>query len=129
MKTLLDTHTFIWWITDCPELSKKARDAISNRALNLYFSAASCWEIVVKESLGKIKLPQHDTLQFINHQLMVNSITPLPVQVNHACHTMNLPLHHRDPFDRLIIAQAQLEKMPIITADRIIADYDVQVIW
>lgn len=129
MKALLDTHTFLWWITDSSQLSQHAREIISNRTNNLYLSAASGWEIVIKASLGKIKLPQDDILPFITEQLTVNAITPLSVQMNHACQVIYLPLYHRDPFDRLIIAQAQLENMPIITADNEIANYDVEIIW
>ncbi|EEG76075.1 type II toxin-antitoxin system VapC family toxin [Dethiobacter alkaliphilus] len=129
MKALLDTHAFLWWITDDNELSPHARNIISDRNTELFLSVASGWEIAIKAGLEKIQIPHHNILSFITEQLAFNAITPLPVQMNHACHTANLPLHHRDPFDRLLIAQAQLENLPIITADSLFKEYDVTLIW
>ncbi|TDA65686.1 MAG: type II toxin-antitoxin system VapC family toxin [Clostridia bacterium] len=128
MRALLDTHAFLWWITDDPQLSPKAREVISYGGNNLFLSAASGWEIAIKANLGKLQLPA-DIIPFVSEQLAINSIEPLPVRMDHALHVYTLPDFHRDPFDRLLVAQAQLENMPILTADPQIAQYPVEVIW
>ena len=128
MHFLLDTHTFLWWITDDPHLSERARQVISDPGNDIFLSAASGWEMAIKTQLGKLQLPDHFE-QFIAEQLFRNNITSLPVMMSHALHVQSLPLHHRDPFDRLLIAQGQLEKMPIITTDSVFADYDVEIVW
>ncbi len=128
MKVLLDTHAFLWWINDNPRLSHQAREVISNADNTLFLSAASGWEIAVKAGLGKLSLPS-DMTSFIMDQMYINAITPLPVLLNHALHVHNLPGLHRDPFDRLLIAQAQLENVPIITVDPHFTAYQVEVIW
>lgn len=128
MKALLDTHTFLWWITDDPQLSPQARQIISDTDNTIYLSAASGWEMAIKAKLGKLTLP--DNLPaFLFEQMSANAIFELPVKLNHALHVYNLPEHHRDPFDRLIISQAQLEKLPIITGDRFISRYNVEIVW
>ncbi len=128
MKVLLDTHTFLWWISDVPQLSLKAREIISNVENELFLSAASGWEIAIKTGLGKLKLPA-DITPFILDQMNINAISPLPVHLNHALHVYTLPDLHRDPFDRLLIAQAQVESLPIITIDPQFTGYQVEVIW
>lgn len=128
MKVLLDTHAFLWWITDDPQLPAQVRGIIANSDNNLFFSAASCWEIVIKTHLGRIKLPDKPDI-FIAEQMASNAIQSLPVQVSHALHVFNLPYLHKDPFDRIIIAQAQLEKLPVITSDSLISQYKIDTIW
>lgn len=128
MKALLDTHTFLWWITDDPKLSSHVRGIISDGDNELFLSAASGWEIAIKAKLGRIKLPDKPEL-FISEQLVHNAIQSLPIQMGHALHVYTLPNHHRDPFDRMIIAQAQLEDLLILTADSRISQYLVQAIW
>lgn len=128
MKVLLDTHAFLWWITDDPQLPAQVRGIIANSDNNLFFSAASCWEIVIKTQLGRIKLPDKPDI-FIAEQMASNAIQSLPVQVSHALHVFNLPYLHNDPFDRIIIAQAQLEKLPVITSDSLISQYKIDIIW
>jgi PIN domain nuclease of toxin-antitoxin system len=128
VRFLLDTHTFLWWITDDPHLSERARQVISDPENDIFLSAASGWEMAIKTQLGKLQLPDRFE-QFIAEQLFRNNITSLPVMMSHALHVQSLPLHHRDPFDRLLIAQGQLEKMPIITTDSVFADYDVEIVW
>jgi PIN domain nuclease of toxin-antitoxin system len=118
----------LWWITDDPHLSERARQVISDPENDIFLSAASGWEMAIKTQLGKLQLPDHFE-QFIAEQLFRNNITSLPVMMSHALHVQSLPLHHRDPFDRLLIAQSQLEKMPIITTDSVFADYDVEIVW
>ncbi len=128
MKALLDTHVFLWWITDDPQLPSHVRGIIANGNNELFFSAASCWEIAIKAELGRIKLP-HKPDVFISEQLIANAVQGLPIQLSHALHVFNLPSHHRDPFDRIIVAQSQLEKLPVITSDKLIAKYRVEIIW
>lgn len=128
MRALLDTHVFLWWITNNPQLPQDVRSIIADGNNELFFSAASCWEIAIKAHLGKIILPQKPDI-FISDQLATNSIQTLPIQASHALHVFNLPYRHRDPFDRMIVAQAQMEKLPIITSDALIAKYKVRVIW
>ncbi|WP_313954418.1 type II toxin-antitoxin system VapC family toxin [Anabaena subtropica] len=95
---------------------------------NLFFSAASAWEIVIKVRLGKLNLPEPPET-YIPSRLTMNRFESLPIQMNHALQVVNLPALHQDPFDRIIIAQSQVEKMPIITVDNKITQYPVDVIW
>ena len=128
MKVLLDTHTFLWWIADSPRLSARAREVIRDSNNELFFSAASGWEIAIKAQLGRLQLP--DNLeQFIVGQLSLNTILVLPIQLRHALHVYTLPQHHRDPFDRMLVAQSQVENLPILTTDPQIAQYEVKTIW
>ncbi len=128
MKVLLDTHTFLWWINDDPQLSYEARQIITDGENILFLSAASGWEIAIKTGLGRLVLPA-DITSFLFEQLSINAISPLPVQMNHALHVYTLPDFHRDPFDRMLIAQAQVEGLPILTADRKFTSYQVEIIW
>lgn len=128
MKALLDTHVFLWWITDDPRLPSHVRDIIADRNNDLFLSAASCWEIAIKSHLGRITLPHKPDI-FIADQMSLNAVRSLPVQAGHALHTFNLPLHHRDPFDRMIASQAQLEGLPVITSDPLITQYKIKIIW
>jgi len=128
MNVLLDTHAFLWWIDDNPKLSPRAREIISDAGNVLFLSAASGWEIAIKARLGKLTLPD-DLERFIADQLVANAFSSLPIQLSHALHVYTLPAHHRDPFDRILVAQSQLEDMPILTTDSQIAQYPVQVIW
>jgi len=95
---------------------------------HLFLRAASAWEIAIKAKLGRLKLPD-DPERFIPEQMALNAIESLPVQVSHALHVYTLPEYHSDPFDRIIIAQAQLEGLPILTADPQISRYEVDTIW
>ena len=128
VRILLDTHAFLWWTNNSPRLSEKARRIIANPENKLFLSAASGWEIAIKMQLGKLSVAD-DLERFIAEQMSLNQIVSWPVTMRHALHVRNLPLHHRDPFDRMIIAQSQLEKTPILTADGIFARYDVKTIW
>ena len=128
MRALLDTHVFLWWITDDQRLSSQVREIIADGTNEILFSAASGWEIAIKTRLGRLQLPDNPEI-FISEQLELNAIEVLPVQIGHALHVYQLPSHHRDPFDHLLIAQAQLEKLPILTADPQISRYPVEVIW
>lgn len=128
MRALLDTHAFLWWLTDSPELSQSARSAIGDSTNELYLSAASGWEIVIKAKLGRLEIAG-DPEKLIPEQMALNAIDGLPVQMSHALHVFQLPDLHRDPFDRILIAQCQVEEIPIITKDPAISQYDVEIIW
>lgn len=128
MRLLLDTHAFLWWITDDPRLSEKGREIMGDGKNQLFLSAASGWEIAIKAKLGKLKVS--DNLEhFIPEQVALNAIENLPIVLSHVLHVYTLPDYHRDPFDRLLISQAQLEGLPILTVDSQISQYPVKVLW
>jgi PIN domain nuclease of toxin-antitoxin system len=124
VRLLLDTHVFLWWIGDDSRLSLSARDAISVAENEVFLSVVSAWEISVKTRLGKLALPS-DVEQFLSDQIQRNAMTILPIGLAHALRVARLPLHHRDPFDRMLVAQAQSEKLTLVTADEAIRPYDV----
>jgi PIN domain nuclease of toxin-antitoxin system len=124
----LDTHAFLWWITEDRRLSARAREVMTDGGNNLLLSAASGWEIAIKASLGRITLPIPID-RFLSEQLQRNGIGTLPIEMRHALRVHAIPLLHRDPFDRLLVAQAQLEKLRILTSDPQIAQYDVETLW
>jgi len=128
MTILLDTHTFLWWITDDRQLSASARDFIRDKKKDLLLSSASAWEIAIKTSLGKLPLPESPEV-FIPRHMRINQFRPLPISVDHALAVSALPHHHRDPFDRLLVAQAQMENIPLLSADPILRSYAVQLLW
>jgi PIN domain nuclease of toxin-antitoxin system len=128
MKAILDTHTFLWWNTDDPQLSDTAKEIIADGRNELYFSAASAWEIAVKAGRNRLILPEPPE-RYVANRIRLHRFLPLPIHLSHALYVFNLPDHHRDPFDRLLVAQGKLEEMPILTADLNIAQYDVKTIW
>ena len=128
MRALLDTHAFLWWITDDSRLSLRAREIIADGRNDLFFSAASGWEIAIKANLGKVEVPD-DLQRFLTEQLSRNAVQVLPVYLSHALHVYTLPSHHRDPFDRLLVSQAVLEKLALLSADPHIARYPVDLVW
>jgi PIN domain nuclease of toxin-antitoxin system len=128
MKVLLDTHCWLWWIAQPEKLNEVARREIIDTKNDVYLSAASSWEIAIKYSLGKLVLPEPPE-DFVPKRLARDAIFPLPVQHLHALHVCKLPYHHKDPFDRLIISQAMIEGIPIMTVDRQFESYDVKLIW
>lgn len=127
MKVLLDTHVFLWWISNNPRLGKEARNVISNIDNQLFLSAASGWEIAIKTGPGKLEVAD-DISSFMFEQMRLNALDELPVLISHALHAASLPNLHRDPFDRLLIAQAQLERLPILTGDEKFSAYSVEII-
>lgn len=127
-RLLLDTHTFLWWINDAPELSQAARRAISDAENDCYLSVASCWEMAIKSSLGKLSLSK-PLDRFILDQITENSFLMLNIELRHAAKVESLPFHHRDPFDRLLIGQAISDKLTLVTADTMFSQYGVQMIW
>lgn len=128
MKLLLDTHTFLWWITDDPQLSKKARELISDGHNILYWSAASSWEVSIKYALGRMPLPEAPE-RFLPAEIGKNRLESLPIIDAHAFQAGQLPHHHRDPFDRMLVAQAQVESLALLSNDRQLNHYDVDIRW
>jgi PIN domain nuclease of toxin-antitoxin system len=117
---LLDTHALLWWLADSDELGDAARAAIRDPASAIYFSAVNVWEIAIKKALGKLVVPD-DFRETLNEQ----PFDRLPMSVDHAFKVSELPMHHRDPFDRLLIAQSLVEGLTLVTHDSDIAKYDV----
>jgi PIN domain nuclease of toxin-antitoxin system len=128
VRALLDTHVFLWWVTDSPRLSSRVREVIADGHNELFFSAASGWEIAIKARLGRLEIPDEPE-RFLTEQLSRNAIQSLPVYLSHAVRTYALPAHHRDPFDRLLVSQAILESLTLLTADPQISRYPVETIW
>jgi PIN domain nuclease of toxin-antitoxin system len=128
MRILLDTHAFLWWIAGDRRLSARARKLIADGRNELLLSAASGWEVTIKIGLGRIDLPTPID-PFLGEQLRLNGIEALPIQMAHALSVQRLPLLHRDPFDRMLVAQARMEKLSILTRDPQISQYDVETLW
>ncbi len=128
MNILLDTHTFLWWITDSSRLSEVARNLMSDSNNNLYWSAASSWETAIKYELGRLPLPEKPEI-FLPPELNANRVESIPITDEHAFHAGQLPRHHRDPFDRMLIAQARMESLILLSSDSLFGDYDVDVRW
>jgi len=128
MPYLLDTHTFLWFIADDNALSEDAKAAIEKSTEPIFLSMASIWEIAIKVSLGRLTVETpFDT--FINEQLARNAFHLLSITPSHAKVVSTMTFHHRDPFDRLIIAQATVEKLTIIGKDAVFDDYGVDRHW
>lgn len=128
MKLLLDTHSFMWFVAADARLSKTAREAIEDAANEKFVSVASAWEIAIKHSLGKIILSEPYEI-FMPRQIAVNGFELLNITVEHTAIVAKLELHHRDPFDRLLIAQAMSEGMTIISKDDAFKAYPVICAW
>lgn len=127
-RILLDTHSFLWFITADPKLSPTAQRAIALGNNEPLLSMASVWEIAIKVSLGRLPLPEPiETL--IPEQLRTNRIALLPIELSHTSQVARLPLHHRDPFDRLLIAQALTEGLPIVSIDPAFDHYPIERLW
>jgi PIN domain nuclease of toxin-antitoxin system len=128
VKILIDTGAWLWSLADPERLNERARDLLSDPANALYLSAASSWEIAIKVALGKLSLPEPPG-KYIPRRMAALGVLGLPVEHVHALKTFDLPTHHRDPFDRILIAQAQTESLTLLTADRVFRAYDVAVFW
>jgi PIN domain nuclease of toxin-antitoxin system len=127
VKVLLDTHAFLWAITDDPQLSRRAREVFSGPG-DLFLSVASIWEILIKVQIRKLPLPR-PVVPYLRGQLAKNSVQILPVLLDHVARLEQLPMHHRDPFDRILVAQSAEEGLPILTADPLLGKYPVTLIW
>lgn len=127
MRLLLDTHVWLWMQAEPDKLSPQATDLISDTRNEVLLSAASSWEIAIKFALGRLPLPT-DPHDYVSSRMARSGTTGLPVHHHHALHVATLPTHHRDPFDRLLISQAMLEGAILISADRQMAAYEVQLL-
>jgi PIN domain nuclease of toxin-antitoxin system len=125
----MDTHAFLWWGEDNPKLSPLAREIISDADNSLLLSTASAWEIAIKASLNKLDNVPADLEGFLDEQLLINGFEILPVGLQHAVGIRDLPHHHNDPFDRMLIAQALSEGIPILSTDGKFGPYNVSVLW
>jgi PIN domain nuclease of toxin-antitoxin system len=128
MKALIDTHTFLWWCTDSLLLSMHAKDIIADGRNEIFLSAASAWEIIIKTAKGRLILPEPPA-NYISGRMSLYRFQPLPIQISHATHVYELPPYHNDPFDRLLISQSRLESLPLVTNDEEILRYDLETIW
>jgi len=128
VKALLDTHVLLWWLVDDERLSERARRLRADAGSEIYFSAASSWELAIKVALGRLRLPSPPRT-LIPKVLREQSIRPLEITHTHALAVADLPPHHRDPFDRMLVAQARLERMAIVSGDPMISEYGTKIIW
>lgn len=128
MKVLLDTQAFLWIIADGERLSSRARQVFLDQNNMLYFSAVSLWEISIKYSLGKLELAP-DWPVSIRREMQSNTIQWLPVEMEHCVQVSQLPFHHRDPFDRMLVAQALVEDMTLLSSDHQMKAYAARCIW
>lgn len=128
MRLLLDTHTFLWATTDDPRLSTFARDMIEDADQEVLLSAASAFEIAIKAARGRLTLPE-DPGAYIKTRVATFRLVPLAITVEHAIEAGALPPIHADPWDRLLVAQARLESIPLLTADSVLRRYDVETLW
>jgi PIN domain nuclease of toxin-antitoxin system len=127
MKVLLDTHALVWWMSDAPKLSKRASSILANTSNTILVSAATAWELAIKVNLGKL-----DALSLVMElarHTEEEGFAELPISMEQAVRAGLLPLHHGDPFDRLLVAQAQALNVPILSADEVLDRYDVKRIW
>ena len=128
MKLLLDTHAFIWFVDGNPKLSNAARTAIDDIENRVYLSVASVWELAILVSLKRLTL-QRTVSEYVTLYTDRNAIDLLPVTIDHIEVIVHLPFHHRDPFDRLLIAQAKFHDLHLVSADRTFKQYDINELW
>ena len=128
MRALLDTHALLWWLFDDPRLSEAARQIIANSENTIFVSSASAWEIATKHRIGK--LPEaEEAVTRLPDLLRKARFRVLPISLEDALAAGSLPGPHRDPFDRMLIAQSQAEDMPVVTNDPIFANYGIDIVW
>ncbi len=128
MRVLLDTHAFIWWVNEPAKLTQTASALIGDPDNQTLLSAVTAWELTVKHRKGRLDLPDSPENIF-RSAFTEDGFAPLPIDISHALQVSHLPPIHNDPFDRLLIAQAQVERIPILTSDPNFARYEVEVIW
>ena len=127
MKALLDTHTFLWAIAEEEKLSRRAQQIFTGPN-DLWISVAGIWEILIKVQAGRLPLPT-PTGPYVLKKLAANNIEVLPIHLDHVLRMESLPMHHRDPFDRIMIAQSLEEDLPLLSSDLLFDKYPVRVIW
>jgi PIN domain nuclease of toxin-antitoxin system len=128
MNYLVDTSIFIWSVGPADRLNREARELIKDTSEHLFFSAASAWEISIKHALGKLRLPESPST-YVPKRVQARGMRLLPILNHHALLAGELPMHHFDPFDRMLIAQAKSEGLTLMTADRTFKRYDVDILW
>lgn len=128
MNVLLDTHAFLWAISGDKKLSETARKTFLDPGNRLFFSAVSMWEICIKISLEKLSL-KSGWFKNIQNEMSTNAIQWLPVEIQHCVELTELPFHHRDPFDRMLVAQARVEDLQVLSRDVRLSAYDIECIW
>lgn len=128
MRLLLDTHVWLWMIAERERFDAETAGMLENSANELLLSAASSWEIAIKHSLGKLTLPAPPA-RYVPQQIAKTGVTPLLVEHSHALRVADLPAHHRDPFDRVLVAQTELEGVTLLTADRQFEPYGIPIEW
>lgn len=128
MKLLLDTHAFLWINEDSKRLSKTVKDLCLSGEHEFYLSMASPWEMQIKSQLGKLSLAM-PVAELVNKNRQDNNIQLVPIDLTHINYLQQLPAHHKDPFDRMIIAQAIIEGFTVVTVDQAFADYSVPIMW
>jgi len=128
VRLLLDTHIWLWMIAEPERFTPETTKALEDSDNDLLFSAVSSWEIAIKHSLGKLALPAPPAT-YVPQQIAKTGVTPLPLEHSHALRVAELPSHHRDPFDRLLVAQAELEGATLLTSDRQFAPYGIPIRW
>lgn len=124
MRILLDTHALLWWLADDERLSFQAKKLLTDPTAVVFVSAACIWEIEIKRSLKKLRIPKNWI-----PSLKTEGFEELPIYIEHAELAASLPYHHRDPFDRMLIAQAKLEKLVLLSHDKIMSKYQVECRW
>lgn len=128
MRALLDSHAFVWWVLDMPNLSDDCRAILADGANEILLSVASAYEITYKATQGRLTLPE-EPAEYLRSRLIANGFESLPIDLPHALRAATLPRIHGDPIDRLLVAQAQIEGLALLTADPAIGRYDVETIW
>ncbi|HEY0078617.1 MAG TPA: type II toxin-antitoxin system VapC family toxin [Pyrinomonadaceae bacterium] len=128
MRLLLDTHTFIWWFSEPEKLSTRAQNLLADAANELLLSVVSVWEMQIKIQLGKLRLTI-PLRELIEGQEQTNGLQILPVQLEHVLALEALPARHKDPFDRLLIVQADAEEAYLVSMDKVFSDYSVKLLW
>ena len=128
MKLLLDTCTFLWIIADAPQLSQRARALFQSPENEVYLSAASAWEIAIKHALGRLPLP-HAPERFLPEMREAHGIEPLSIDEESTLHISRLPVLHRDPFDRLLVSQAIVHGLAILSPDPLVTQYPARTLW
>jgi PIN domain nuclease of toxin-antitoxin system len=117
---IIDSHILIWWLLDSPELKPNIKAFLTNPAQKVYVSVATVWEIAIKQAMGKLQ-----GFENLPDMLAISDFEVIDIKPHHAMYAANLPLHHKDPFDRMIIAQSILEKLTLISEDRVFSSYSM----